>query len=260
MNNCVVGCGREAEGVFGDTGIPVCFICYQNGDFGVWLEKNGSNKIKNRYSTVRMKSDRPRSERDFYPTPTPLIYAACNRLLYDETNHTHLSPFYAKGAEILDPGCGEGKWGNVGMSLYYNATSWGIDTKDNLSAYQYLSNFIVGDYLSDYLDGINFDLILGNPPFSLAEQFVHRSFDLLRPGGYIFFLLRLAFLEGRKRQLSLFEKLPLKRVYVLTRRPSFFSTKRNRDTTDTLAYAMFLWQDGYIGKPTIDWLYWENNE
>lgn len=256
MNKCIVGCGRDADGVFGDTGIPICFICYENGQFGSWLEKNGSNKIKNRYSTVRMKSDRPRSERDFYPTPTPLIYAACNRLKDDEG----IKPYFAGGAYVLDPGCGEGKWGNVGGSLFYKAETNGIDIQENNQAKQFLDKFVVGDYLSDIFLGAGFDLILGNPPFSLAEQFVHRSFNLLLPGGRIFFLLRLAFLEGRKRQLSLFEKLPLKRVYVLTRRPSFFSTKKNRDTTDTLAYAMFLWQDGYVGKPTIDWLYWENNE
>lgn len=203
-------------------------------------------------STVRMKSNKPRADRDLYETPISLIMQACKRLNEDE------KLFLCLGERlVLDAGCGRGVWGFIGVSLFHNGKSFGIDIKEDEEQNQFLDNFILQDYLN-WNPNNKFDLILGNPPFSNAEEFVHHSFDLLEDSGYIYFFLRLAFLEGRKRQLSLFEKYPPKRVYVLTRRPSFFSTKKGKDTTDTLAYAMFLWKKGFEGKTELDWLYWEN--
>ena len=77
----------------------------------------------------------------------------------------------------------------------------------------------------------------------------------LEDKGYIFFLLRLAFLESKKR-IPLYNDFPPKRVYVLQRRPSFFSTRGSSRTVDATAYAMFLWQKGWSGKTELDWLYW----
>jgi len=215
------------------------------------------------YSTVRMKSDRPRAERDFYSTPIGLMYGAVERVVNDEI-WPGLYPSNFRW-NILDAGCGDGKWGTVlagklNSMFSRPAFTTGIDIEQQPKALEFVDKFVCDDYLGKYSERQNF--IIGNPPFNLAEEFVHKSLSLMSSGGYVFFLLRLAFLEGRKRQLSLFEKTPLKRVYVLTRRPSFFSTKNGKDTTDTLAYAMFLWESGYSSEdgdgPTLDWLYWEN--
>ena len=48
-------------------------------------------------------------------------------------------------------------------------------------------------------------VILTNPPFKYAISFIEHSLELLRDGESCYFLLRLSFLEGQKRQ-AFFEK------------------------------------------------------
>jgi len=102
-----------------------------------------------------------------------------------------------------------------------------------------------------------FDLICGNPPYSLAEEFIRCSINLLNPKGYVYFLLRLSFLEGIARNKGLFKEFPPKRVYICSRRPSFFSTDGKKHSTDTLAYALFLWQKGYAKETKLNFLDWK---
>jgi len=129
----------------------------------------------------------------------------------------------------------------------------------NLTFYD---DWIIGNYFNvDREDvfgtRIGQELIFGNPPYSLAEEFVRKSLELVDDGGYVFFLLRLAFLESKKRHFGLYAEHPLRRVYVLTRRPSFFTTKKDSKTVDALAYGMFLWQKGWKGTTELSHLYWE---
>ncbi|MFR2694376.1 MAG: hypothetical protein ACLTBV_31030 [Enterocloster bolteae] len=44
-----------------------------------------------------------------------------------------------------------------------------------------------------------YDLIIGNPPFNQAIEFVEKCLGLLKPGGRLIFLLRTAFMESDQR-------------------------------------------------------------
>jgi hypothetical protein len=91
-------------------------------------------------------------------------------------------------------------------------------------------------------DDIRFHVIITNPPFSLAEEFVRKS---LRHADYVVMLLRLAFLESRRREA--FHAEHPSDVYVLSRRPSFMAN----GATDSCAYAWFVWGPGRGGRWTI---------
>src|SRR4030042_2874160 len=178
----------------------------------------------------RTKSNKGRSPRDLYITPPELADAAFRKLRIDEefSNKFPLA--------TLDAGCGKGVWGAAMNGLLSYVL--GIDIMPTVKPGLYYDDVYAMDYLS--LNVIpEFDLVIGNPPYSLAEEFIRHSFDLLEDNGYIYFLLRLSFLEGITRGKGLFKEFPIKRVYVCSRRPSFFSTN-GKHTTDTLAYAMFL--------------------
>jgi hypothetical protein len=94
-----------------------------------------------------------------------------------------------------------------------------------------------------------YDLIIGNPPYSLAEEHVRLCLGLLADGGQLVFLLRLAFLESAKRE-ALWREHPPERVDVLTRRPSF----THNGKTDSAAYAVFRWRNGHVGAPELGWI------
>jgi hypothetical protein len=197
----------------------------------------------------RMKSNRGRSPRDLYITPFGLANTAIIRFSLDEIKH----PNYSRYSFGLDVGCGNGVWGKAATNIV--AIIDGIDIVPSVSDndIHLFGQIFTGNFLEL---NTNYDFIFGNPPYSLAEEFVRHSFKLLEPNGYIYFLLRLSFLEGIARGNGLFKEFPPKHVYVCSRRPSFFSTN-GKHTTDTLAYAMFLWQKNYQGKTELDFLDWE---
>ena len=201
-------------------------------------------------TTNRLRSERPRKKYDFYETPIELCRASLERFQMDERPEMYT---------VLDVGAGNGVWGEA----FAETIHWsekiclgGVEIDSSLVDENYDFWYSL-DYLNFGFDGDGFSLIFGNPPYSLAEEFVRHSLELCSDGGYVFFLLRLAFLESKKRHFGLFTEMHPKKVYVLSRRPSFFTTKDGSKTVDALAYAMFLWQKGYEGKPELDWLYWE---
>lgn len=95
---------------------------------------------------------------------------------------------------------------------------------------------------SDFLqldETLRFDVIITNPPFSLAEEFVRKA---LKHADHVVMLLRLAFLESRRREL--FHADHPSDVYVLSRRPSFMAN----GATDSCAYGWFVWGPGRGGR------------
>lgn len=206
----------------------------------------------------RLKSDRPRRKHDFYETPKELCDMALSRMILSELDYLdYICPFNS----VMDAGCGSGVWGSAlhkqyNISAIRNLSLDGIDIQEMDSNLCY-TGWFTGNFL-DFDCSDKYDLVMGNPPYSLAEEFVRHSMKTLKEGGYVYFLLRLAFLESKKRYFGLFKEYKPKRVYVLSRRPSFFSSKGdNRKTTDALSYAMFLWQKGWSGNTVLDWLYWD---
>lgn len=212
----------------------------------------------------RLKSDRPRSERDYYRTPPKLCFDAIDHFLYSQNffDHyrTYIAPYHIR---ILDPGCGDGVWSQAAANLmsYYGKDCpviHAVDLEpktDTCKEYSVFQEDFLSKKKPTYLDGM-YDVVLGNPPYSLAEEFIRKSMEQTRQNGFVYFLLQLNFLGSRKRQIGLFKDFPIKQVTVLTRRPSFFSVDGKYNSTDTMNYAMFCWQKGYTGPCTMDWLYW----
>jgi hypothetical protein len=100
--------------------------------------------------------------------------------------------------------------------------------------------------------------IITNPPFKHAQMFVEHAMKLLPKGRKLALLLRLQFLEGKKRK-SMFEKYPPKIIYVfsyrLPRMHRFdFDKKKDRSSGSILAFAWFVWQKGYKGETVVKWL------
>lgn len=100
------------------------------------------------------------------------------------------------------------------------------------------------------LAGKHFDIVT-NPPFKRAEAFARNGLALLPEGGSLYLLLRLQFLEGRKRR-RMFEEMPPSLVWVfsgrLPRMHRFdFDLDAHRQTKHTepsssLAFAWFEWR------------------
>jgi len=84
------------------------------------------------------------------------------------------------------------------------------------------------------------DLVMTNPPFSLAQEVLEWSLPRAK---VVILLLRLNFLGSAKRCRLLQEHAPS--VFVLPNRPSFTGKG-----TDSIEYAWFVW--GLYSTPTVD--------
>ena len=95
--------------------------------------------------------------------------------------------------------------------------------------------------------------IITNPPFKFAREFVDKALSLTT--GKVAILARLAWLEGKARR-ELFTTSPLARVWVFSERVPML---RNGDEMmagggGMIAFAWFVWEHGYTGKPTLGWI------
>jgi hypothetical protein len=190
---------------------------------------------------------RKRDPLDHYPTPLDVCRAGVGLL-----------PEWAgQCPRILDPGAGTGVWGHAARERWPFAQIYGLELNkrqavsypDAYTRYDY-GNFLTARRESD----VAFDLVIGNPPYKFALEFIEKSLDWLCAGGSLLFLLRLAFLESQERY-PFFCRCPPRRVWVLSRRPSFTGDGQ----TDATAYALYLWQAGWQGKTGLDWLLWRNS-
>ena len=165
---------------------------------------------------------------DFYPTPIPSIEA-------------FLGAFPLMGGiEVLEPGAGSG---NIIKTLQkygdFNIDAMEIRPEERENLQRLGVNVIIGDFLSMEIEK-RYDLVIGNPPFSQAMEFVDKSLGLLKPGGMLIFLLRTAFMESTRR--FPFWQEPEHRLtglYTLHIRPSFTG-----HGTDATSYSWFIWQPG----------------
>ncbi len=137
----------------------------------------------------------------------------------------------------------------------YGYTVFSSDIKNRcIDIFPDIKDFLEATQLP--LDGCD---IVTNPPYKYAKEFVLKSLDLLKEGHKCYMFLKLTFLEGIDRYKELFSKFPPKTVYVFPKRVlcaknGDFSGVKERGGS-AVAYSWFVWEKGYTGKPTIDWLF-----
>lgn len=163
-----------------------------------------------------------RNNNDFYATPAWVT----ERLL----KYVQLP-----GGKWLEPSAGDGAIVRVAyihaptVSIHANE----IDPQHQQSLLNSGASLItIGDFFSMNNQNGAYNVCIGNPPFSMAQEFVEHSLTM---SNEVVFLLRLAFLESKKRK-ALFDKIGVPDVYVLPERPSFINGK-----TDSCAYGWFRW-------------------
>lgn len=167
-----------------------------------------------------------RIESDFYATPLESVYALLDN--YDGIKSSD---------RILEPSAGNGNIIRALRDKDYDNLIYAIECRPEESDALEKAG---ADYIliSDFLaveSKIKYDVIIGNPPYSLAQEFIDKSLSLLNPGGRLIFLLRTNFLESKKRFTWWQDKLP-NGLYVLNKRPSFTGKG-----TDATSYSWFIW-------------------
>jgi len=177
-------------------------------------------------------SEKDRQTEDFYPTPP---YATL-KLLEKET-------FIGS---IYEPACGDGAISKILKDTDPKQKIYSTDIVDR--GYGEKTNL---DFLTYDFKNFKPNNIITNPPYNLAQQFIERSLEL--SNDKVVMLLKLNFLAGQKRY-KFFPETPLKKVYIFSKRLSFDKGNEKGKGRGILEYAWYVWEQGYVGNPQIDWL------
>lgn len=169
---------------------------------------------------------------DVCPTP-PALARTCLRLL-------DIRP----GMKVLEPSAADGRWLRElralhGPNFHAHALELRKSMADTLvegvspfKAWDVTTGVRYQDFMSRPRGG--FDLVVGNPPYTFASDFIRHSMFMLGDGGILAFLLRLPFRVPKARR-ALFKQFPVWRYYAPEDRPSF-----DGDGTDATEYALFV--------------------
>lgn len=135
-----------------------------------------------------------RSNYDFYPTPADVTEALLKQL----SGPLSLGLFNT----IWEPAAGSGS-----ISKVLEEHGRKVISTDIQSGHDFLKDDAPAEY----------DMIITNPPFSLADQFIRKAYSYGKPFA---FLLKCQFFHAKKRY-KLFEECRPSLIFPLTWRPDF---------------------------------------
>ena len=182
------------------------------------------------YSIAGTSETRDRVENDFYATPEESTKAL---LVVEEIIYP-----------AWEPACGQGHIAR----LLTGGTVFSTDLIDR-------GYGVVKDFLQD--DGESTaETIITNPPFNLFQEFAEKALKIAKKKVILFGKLQA--LEGKKRA-TFMQNSPLKTVYVFKSRQNPLRNgspvdEKGKPWASTMAFAWFVWEIGYKGKPNIEWI------
>jgi hypothetical protein len=147
---------------------------------------------------------------------------------------------------VLEPHVGGGAFARAVRLRWPGAKLIGVDADPSAAGLDVCDERHVSDFLA-WQPAVKPSLIVGNPPYADAEAHVRAALAMVAFGGRVAFLLRLAFLEGKKRS-AFWDQNPPSALHVLSARPSFTG-----GGTDSCAYALFVWGGDTGGRCALGW-------
>src|SRR5699024_9217551 len=148
--------------------------------------------------------------------------------------------------DILEGCCGEGHISEVLKDYGYDVVSNDLVDRG------------YGEFNEDFLTSnkLRADNVVTNPPFKYAKDFIEKSLEITT--GKVAMFCKIQLLEGVSR-VKMFEETPLKNVYVFSKRQNPLRNGKEVDEngnkwSSTMCFAWFVWEHGYEGQPTINWI------
>jgi hypothetical protein len=167
-----------------------------------------------------------RPDNDFYPTPPEATQKLLNVEKFD--------------GGIWECACGNGAITRVLIRNGYYVFESDIEPRNGALQMDFLLS-----------DALRAGSIVTNPPFKLLCPLIERA-HALKPDKFAF-LAKLTALEGGERS-EILERTKLTRVHVFRNRIQMTRNGEEARGSGMIAFAWFVWERGYTGKPMIGWI------
>lgn len=194
------------------------------------MNKDWKGNKKSVWATLGAKSKEPRAEKDYYATDPVAVIKLLEMERFDKY--------------VWECACGEGHISKVLEQQGHIVKSTDIVDRGFGK---------VKDFLFFNDDKFKGDIIT-NPPYAYAQEFVEKALEVIPEGNKVAMLLRIQFLEGKRRK-KLFETHPPKTVYVFSERITCAKNGEFENTgSSAQAFCWFVWVKGYEGDTVIKWI------
>lgn len=201
---------------------------------------------RNASTAVMQRRSEPHDSLDDFPTPPWATRALCEWLRGSECDQlfgaSRFDDTPLSGATCREPAANRGHMVKP-LREYFGA----VDASD---IHDYGAGFPVQDYLFGP-DPAPVDWTITNPPFRLAEQFIHRALRTSRVGVAVF--VRTAFLEGMARHKSLFSATPPATVLQFTERVVLHKGRLAPEGSTATAYCWLVWGKDDV-RTAFEWI------
>ena len=223
--------------------------------------KGNSNSAHAAIAAHRGGGESMRQEDDFYATdPEALqkLLDCCSAWLYNTLDM--IKPSKGKKLDkihvvmpIWECACGNGNLVYALRNRGYSVLA--TDIKDRGCGLSGV-DFLKADPIKLFTRHMRPCVIITNPPYSFATEFIEHALEILPEYGLYIALMNITYLAGQARYKRVYSKGSLREVYVFSKRVECWKNgERPKDKCGSIAnYAWYVFQKGYKGQPTIYWL------
>lgn len=203
--------------------------------------KGNSDSVRSRLAINKAHTTKGREADCFYatdPKAVEMLIKAAPHIFYTARKN---------GTPIWEPACGTG---NLAQPLTKNGfVVYASDLKDRGFGEVHV------DFLNTKIDNCP-PIILTNPPYSLATEFIEQALEILPNGGVYIALMNISYLAGQKRYDRVYSKGTLREVYIFSKRVECWrnNDKETYGGKSMVDFAWYVFQKGYNGQPILYWL------
>lgn len=190
--------------------------------------------MQNMSHAVMSQRVEPADSPDDFPTPPWATRALLEHIIDHQDT---------KQMRCLEPACGAGHMAKV-LEHYFSEVQ-SSDAHDY--GFGEVRDFLDSEYAQN-----EFDWVITNPPFRLAEEFVIRSLDIAKRG--VAMLVRSVFLESVGRYNRLFQKYPPSLFAQFVERVPMVRGRLDAKATTATGYAWLVWEHGNMNHPRVVWV------
>lgn len=211
-------------------------------------EWNGNkDSVRSRLGINKKHTTKGREKDDFYATNPKALELLLDNCSWFLKNRFLICKQQCGLHYIWEPACGSGNLSELLKQRGYNVDS--TDLKDR--GYGSAGN----DFLQLSCDS-HVSIILTNPPYSLATEFIEHALEILPEGGLYIALMNITYLAGQKRYQRVYSKCSLREIYVFSKRIESWKNndRENESGKSMVDYAWYVFRKGYNSVPMIYWL------